>query len=46
MYEVVFINERGQRVTKRFNSPYQARLFANKLKYSKRCKLVFAPLFN
>lgn len=46
MYTVVFLNERGDRVEKRFDSPYLARQFVNKIKHSKRCKLVFAPLLS
>lgn len=42
---VVFINERGTRVTKTFDSAYLCRKFVNKLKRSKRCVLVSYPLF-
>ncbi len=45
MYEVWFLNERGQRVRKEFTSVYQCKLFVNKLKRSKRCKLLSYPLF-
>lgn len=45
MYTVVFLNERGVRVTKKFDSPYLARIFVNKINHSKRCQLVSAPLF-
>lgn len=43
MYKVVFINERGERVEKDFDSPYLCRKFVNKLKHSTKCKLVFSP---
>lgn len=43
---VVFINERGNRVEKRFDSPYLCRKFVNKLKHSKRCVLVSYPNFD
>ena len=46
MYKVIFLNEKGTRVEKTFDSPYLARKFVNKLKYSKRCRLVSAPLFS
>ena len=43
---VVFINERGARVEKTFDSAYLCRKFVNKLKHSKRCVLVSYPNFN
>lgn len=43
---VVFINERGTRVEKIFDSAYLCRKFVNKLKHSKRCVLVSYPNFN
>lgn len=43
--EVVFINDRNVRVTKRFDSEYRCRLFVNKLKRSRRCTLVSFPNF-
>ena len=46
MYLVVFINERGQRVSKEFTSPKLARDFARKVKYSKKLRLVFEPLYD
>ncbi len=42
---VVFINERGARVEKIFDSVYLCHKFVNKLKHSKRCVLVSYPLF-
>lgn len=42
---VVFINERGTRVEKTFDSAYLCRKFVNKLNHSKRCVLVSYPLF-
>lgn len=43
--EVVFINDRNVRVTKRFDSEYRCRLFINRLKHSRRCTLVSFPNF-
>lgn len=43
---VVFINEKGTRVEKLFDSVYLCRKFVNKLKHSKRCVLVSHPNFN
>lgn len=43
---VVFINERGNRVEKQFDSPYLCRKFVIKLKHSKRCVLVSYPNFD
>ena len=42
---VVFINDRGTRVEKLFDSEYLCRKFVNKLKHSKRCVLVSYPIF-
>lgn len=42
--KVVFINERGNRVTKEFGSPFLCRKFVNKIQRSKKCKLVSWPL--
>ena len=45
-YNVSFIiNATGVKLTKSFESPYNARQFVNKLKHSKRCTLVSYPLF-
>jgi len=45
-YNVRFIiNATGVKLTKSFESPYNARQFVNKLKHSKRCTLVSYPLF-
>lgn len=45
-YNVRFIiNATGVKLTKSFESPYNARQFVNKLKHSKRCTLVSHPLF-
>lgn len=46
MYKVVFLNEKGIRITKEFQSPYLAEKFVNKIKHSKRCRLISAPLFD
>ena len=43
---VVFINERGNRVEKTFDSAYLCRKFVIKLKHSKRCVLVSYPNFD
>lgn len=40
---VVFINERGTRVEKTFDSVYLCRKFVIKLKHSKKCTLVSYP---
>ena len=40
---VVFINESGERCVRVFDSAYQCRLFINKLRHSKRCRLVSYP---
>ena len=45
MYKVVFINERGARVSKVFTSEYECRKFVNKARYSKRIRLVSYPNF-
>lgn len=46
MYDVTFyVVESGQTVTKRFDSPYLARKFVNKLKHSKKCRLLAYPIF-
>ena len=46
-YKVEYIvNESGVRVTKGFNSPFLCKKFLNKLKHSKKCKLVSYPVFN
>lgn len=37
---VTFISEKGTKLVKYFDSPYKGRQFANKIKRSKRCKLV------
>ncbi len=42
---VVFLNERGERVEEEFDSEYLCRKFVNKIRHSKRCRLVSAPLF-
>lgn len=43
MYEVVFYNADDQRVRKTFTSPYHARIFVQRLRHSKRCRLVSYP---
>lgn len=45
-YKVKFIVlESGAEVTKGFDSPYLARKFVNKLRHSKKCRLVSYPYF-
>jgi len=39
-YKVTFITDKGETVTRGFDSPYQAKVFANKIRHSKRCRLV------
>ena len=42
-YKVTFINERGDKLTRSFDSPYMARNFVFKLKHSRKCTLVSYP---
>ena len=45
-YKVVFfVPETGQKLVKSFDSEYMVRKFVNKLKHSRRCRLVSYPLF-
>lgn len=39
-YRVVFLNEKGIRLVRGFDSVYLARQFVNKIRHSKRCTLV------
>lgn len=44
MYEVTFlVLESNTEVTKTFDSEYLARKFVNKLKHSKKCRLLSYP---
>ncbi len=43
---VVFLNEHGDRCTREFDSEYLCRVFVNKLRHSKRCRLVSYPVFS
>ena len=46
-YKVTFlIKETGKRFVRGFSSPYQARLFVNKLKHSKKCMVISHPIFD
>ncbi len=45
LYRVTFMNESGTRLTRSFDSQYQASQFARKIKYSRKCRLVSTPLF-
>ena len=40
MYEIVLINEKGQKFTKEFNSEYLFKKFLNKAKRSKKLTVV------
>ena len=45
-YKVTFlVNKTNEKLQRSFDSPYLAREFVRKLKHSKRCTLVSAPLF-
>lgn len=45
-YTVTFVvNATGDRLTRGFDSEFQARAFVNKLKHSKKCTLTSYPLF-
>lgn len=45
-YKVTFlVNKTNQKLERSFDSPYMAREFVRKLKHSKRCRLLSAPLF-
>ncbi len=47
MLRVVFlVNETGAIVEKGFDSVYLCRKFVNKLRHSKRCRLISYPVFN
>lgn len=43
-YVVQFLNEKGNLITKEFDSLYKCRLFVNKCKHSKRVTLISYPL--
>lgn len=40
MYEIILLNEKGEKFTKKFNSEYLYRKFLNKTKYSKKLKVL------
>lgn len=40
-YKVIFLNAKGERVERVFGSPFLCRKFANKIKHSKTCRLIF-----
>lgn len=46
MYEVEFLNANKEHVVRKFDSPYKARLFVNKLRRSKTCVLLAYPVFD
>lgn len=43
---VVFLNASGIRCTREFDSEYLCRVFVNKLRHSKRCRLISYPVFS
>lgn len=46
VYAVTFLNNKtGAKLVRTFNSPYMAKEFARKLRYSKRCTLVSTSSF-
>ena len=45
MYTVWFRNERGKAVSKTFDSPYKAFVFAERIRHSKKCVLLSAPQY-
>lgn len=46
MYSVVFLNESGKKVSKLFDSPYFCRKFVNKIRHSKKLRLLSCPIFD
>ena len=44
--KVIFLNEKGERITREFDSEYLCRKFVNKLRFSKRCRLISYPSFS
>lgn len=40
MYEIILMNENGERFKKEFNSPYLFNKFLNKVKHSKKLKVL------
>ena len=43
-YKVVYlVNKTGEKLTRGFFSPYAAKKFINKLRYSKNCTLISYP---
>lgn len=46
-YKVTYlVNNTGVKLTRSFLSPFSARKFVNKMKYSKRCTLISYPNFS
>lgn len=46
-FNVTFlVNASREKLTRSFDSQYQARVFINKLRHSKRCTLISYPIFN
>lgn len=45
MLVVVFLNGRGEKVKREFDSEYHCRRFVNRLRHSRRCRLISCPLF-
>ena len=47
LYKVTYmVNDTGVKLTRSFMSPFSARKFINKMKYSKRCTLISYPIFS
>lgn len=42
-WTVWFVNAKGETVRRVFDSPYKARVFANRVRHSKTCRLLTAP---
>lgn len=40
MYEVILLNEKGEKFKKKFNSPYLFNKFLQKVKYSKKLTIL------
>lgn len=47
LYKVTYmVNNTGVKLTRSFMSPFSARKFINKMKYSKHCTLISYPIFS
>ena len=45
MYTVVFLNESGVKVARRFDSEFYAKKFVERLNHSKKCRVLSCPIF-